>query len=234
MHLTTFGLLAITSLVLAAPLEDRNYHVGDRGAYVSAWNAGQPAQSQSYAPAPSAGAWSPPSGAPSGAAGGAPAAPTEVSSKPFALSNGFPNVKNPSSQLTDIFLDAQGTLPNGPPPAKAPSTETVNSLRLVAFNEIWEVFFFTQLLSNVTNGVPGYQFQDGAFKDKVVKILTTIIAQEELHALNANGALAHFNAGPIQACEYNAPVDNFHDAIALASTFTDVVMGTLADVNVVS
>ena len=52
--------------------------------------------------------------------------------------------------------------------------------------------------------------------------------------LNANNALRNFNAGPIQACSYNAPVDNFHDAIFLASTFTDIVLGTLADISVVS
>jgi hypothetical protein len=51
-----------------------------------------------------------------------------------------------------------------------------------------------------------------------------------LHALDANGALAHFNAGPIQPCQYKFPTTNFKSAIALASTFTDVVLGTLQDV----
>jgi len=42
--------------------------------------------------------------------------------------------------------------------------------------------------------------------------------------------LNHFNAGPIQPCQYNFPVSNIEDAITLASTFTDVVLGTLQDV----
>jgi hypothetical protein len=48
--------------------------------------------------------------------------------------------------------------------------------------------------------------------------------------LNANGALAHFNAQPIQPCKYVFPVTNYTQAISLAATFTDVVLGTLQDV----
>jgi len=57
------------------------------------------------------------------------------------------------------------------------------------------------------------------------------VAQEELHALNANGGFAkNSGLGPILPCEYIFPVDNFLDAIALASTFTDVVLSTLPDI----
>jgi len=61
-------------------------------------------------------------------------------------------------------------------------------------------------------------------------VLEAVIAQEELHTLNANGALVHFNTNPIQACRYVFPTTDFRSAIALASTFTDVVLGTLQDV----
>jgi hypothetical protein len=238
MQPTIFGLCALTSLVSAVPLDNRDYHYGDRGAYASAYNnAGSWPSQQSNAPTPSyssapasGSAWSPPSGGQSNS----PAGPQQASNKPFSLDNGFPTIQNPSTALTNIELAAHGTLSNAPPPANAPSAETVKSLRLIAFNEIFEVFYFTELLKNVTEGVPGYGFQDQALKQKVINELTAIQAQEELHALNANGALAHFNAGPIQPCTYNAPVDNFQDAIALASTFTDVVLGTLGDVAVVS
>lgn len=54
--------------------------------------------------------------------------------------------------------------------------------------------------------------------------------QEELHALDASNALAHFGIDPIEPCHYTFPVDNFDEAIILASTFTDVVLGTLQDV----
>lgn len=147
----------------------------------------------------------------------------------FPLSNGFPKVANPSSQLTAIEQQAHGTLPNGsPPPSITADTET--SLELIAFNELFEVAFFTELLSNVTNNVTGFQFANGNSRNVVITALTAIQAQEELHALNANGALAHFGLSPIQPCEYNFPVSDFPSAIGLASTFTDVVLGTLQDV----
>jgi hypothetical protein len=101
---------------------------------------------------------------------------------------------------------------------------------LIAFNELWEVAFFTELLFNISNDVPGYQFQDNTQKQAVIDIITAVQSQEELHLLNANNALAHFNASIIQPCIYNAPVDNFQDAIKLAAVFTDVVLGTLGDI----
>jgi hypothetical protein len=156
---------------------------------------------------------------------------TIVSAVPFSfpLSNGFPKITNPSSQLTAIEDQAHGTLPNGPPPPSI-TADTETSLELIAFNELFEVAFFTELLSNVTNNVPGFQIIDSNECKTVIAALTAVQAQEELHALNANGALAHFGASPIQPCKYNFPVSDFNSAIALASTFTDVVLGTLQDV----
>jgi hypothetical protein len=158
-----------------------------------------------------------------------------VSAAPFSfpLSNGFPTIANPSSALTAIELAAHGSLPNGGPPPTI-TDDTLTSLRLIAFNELAEVAFFTELIYNITNGVEGYHKHDIANDDQglafVLNALTAIQAQEELHLLNANGALAHFNAGPIQPCQYAFPVSKFKDAIALAATFTDVVLGTLQDV----
>lgn len=54
--------------------------------------------------------------------------------------------------------------------------------------------------------------------------------QEELHALNANSALKNFKSEPLQPCKYRFPVSDLPSAIALASTFTSVVLGTLQDV----
>lgn len=45
--------------------------------------------------------------------------------------------------------------------------------------------------------------------------------------LAANGVLANAKAETIQPCQYSFPVDNFDDAIALAQTFTEVVLGVL-------
>ncbi len=152
---------------------------------------------------------------------------TLVSAAPFSfpLPDGFPN---PSAQtVTAIETAAHGSLPNGPPPPSL-TPDTLTSLRLIAFNELTEVAFFTELVANITNKVDGYTDIDD--RGSVLAALNAIVAQEELHALNANGALAHFNAGPIQPCEYSFPVSNFKDAIGLAATFTDVVLGTLQDV----
>lgn len=157
---------------------------------------------------------------------------TVVSAAPFSfpLANGFPTIANPSGQLTDIEKQAHGSLPNGPPPAII-TDDTLTSLRLIAFNELAEVAFFTELISNITNKVHGYDnIGDDQTRNYILTALTAVQAQEELHALNANGALAHFKKDPIQPCKYNFPVSNFKDAITLASTFTDVVLGTLQDV----
>lgn len=145
----------------------------------------------------------------------------------FPLSNGFPVVANPSQQLTGIEIQAHGILPNGPPPPTV-QPDTLTSLRLIAFNEIFEVAFFTSLIQNITSNVDGYTNIPN--KDAVLAELIAVQAQEELHALNANGALAHFKADPILPCQYVFPVTDFQSAIALASTFTDVVLGTLQDV----
>lgn len=157
--------------------------------------------------------------------------PALVSAAPFSfpLANGFPNVANPSDQLTAIQNKAHGSLPNGGPPASI-TPNTLTSLQLVAFNELAEVAFFTELISNVTNNVEGYRIQDGPSRKFILDNLIAVQAQEELHTLNANGAVNHFSQKPIQPCQYDFPVSNFEDAIALAATFTDVVLGTLGDI----
>lgn len=144
----------------------------------------------------------------------------------FPLKNGFPNPSQ--DQIIAIEKQADGTLPNGPPPASL-SAEGIKNLQLIALNELFEVAFFSELVYNVTNKVPGYDLGYG--HEYVLDSLTAIVAQEELHLLNANGALKKFGAQPIEPCKYAFPVYDFQSAIALAGTFTDVVLGTLQDVN---
>ena len=85
-------------------------------------------------------------------------------------------------------------------------------------------------MSNLTNKVPGYDL--GARQGYVVETIEAIVAQEEMHVLNANGALKHFNQVEIEPCKYNFPaVTDYSSAIALAATFTDLVLGTLQDVS---
>jgi hypothetical protein len=144
----------------------------------------------------------------------------------FPLSNGFPNPS--AAQTLQIEKDAHGTLPNGPPPSTL-SAEGITNLQLIALNELFEVAFFTELVYNLTNKVTGYDLGYG--HEYVLDSLNAIVAQEELHLLNANGALAHFNQAPIQPCKYSFPVTDFQSAIALAGLATDLVLGTLQDVN---
>jgi hypothetical protein len=254
------GSLALASLVSAAPLEvekrgsisygDRTEHLkayqgqgsappsGGNSGNSGSWGGSSGGGSSSAAPPSNGGyytstaaSYAPPSQtSASYSSGSSEAASLGDNPFKFPLSNGFPNIQNPSSALTQIEQQAHGTLPNGPPPPAAPAADDLTSLRLIAFNELWEVAFFTELLANLTNEVPGYQFQDPNQRQALIAEITAVQAQEELHALNANGALAHFNAGPIQPCVYDAPVDNLQDALTLAQTFTDVVLGTLGDI----
>ncbi|KAH7109826.1 late sexual development protein [Dendryphion nanum] len=144
----------------------------------------------------------------------------------FPLKNGFPNPND--DQLVGIEKNAFGTLPNGPPPPKI-SAEGLTNLKLIALNELFEVAFFNELLHNITDKAPGYDLGYG--HQYVLDAISAIISQEELHALNANGALEHFGQAQILPCKYSFPVTDFQSAIALASTFTDLVLGTLQDVN---
>lgn len=144
----------------------------------------------------------------------------------FPLKNGFPDPNN--DQLLGIEKGAFGTLPNAPPPEKV-SPEGITSLKLIAANELFEVAFFNELLHNVTEKAPGYDLGYG--HEYTIDALRAIISQEELHALNANGALAAFKEAEIEPCKYQFPVTDFQSAIGLAALFTDLVLGTLQDVN---
>jgi hypothetical protein len=235
------GSLALISLVSAVPVEKRGtISYGDRSDHVSAYQASASASGGSWGGNGGySGSYS--SSAPqqtSSSHGAPPPSSSDSGSNPFKfpLSNGFPNIASGSQQLQQIQEQAHGTLPiaapaapNAPPPAR-PAEDDLLSLRFIAFNELWEVAFFTELLANVTNNVPGYQFQDAHERQTVIDAITAVQAQEELHTLNANGALTKFNAGPIQPCTYVAPVSDFTSAIKLAAKFTDVVLGTLPDV----
>lgn len=147
------------------------------------------------------------------------AAPTIRGASP-----GFPTPNQ--QQLNDIEVQAGGRLSNAPPPPKlAPSTLT--ALQLIAFNELFEVAFFSSLLANITSGVSGYEL-DGQ-DDELPAIIKNILAQEELHALDAITTLEHFNAFAPSPCSYTFPTTNLTAALSLAETFTALVLGTLQD-----
>ncbi|ENH64774.1 hypothetical protein FOC1_g10000911 [Fusarium oxysporum f. sp. cubense race 1] len=62
-------------------------------------------------------------------------------------------------------------------------------------------------------------------------MLTTVVAQEELHAINAINILKHFQVPAPLPCKYHFPTTNIDDAFALAESFTMLVVGTLQDVS---
>ncbi|TKA83652.1 hypothetical protein B0A55_00445 [Friedmanniomyces simplex] len=144
----------------------------------------------------------------------------------FPLSNGFPNVSNDT--LRQIEQTAQGTLPNGPPVTHL-NTTSITIFELIAFNELFEVAFFSSLINNITSNYEGFGIGSSVLKDFVLKSLDAVLAQEELHNLGANGILANAGQDKIEPCEYVFPTASFDDAIALARTFTDLVLGTLQD-----
>ena len=158
---------------------------------------------------------------------------------PYPLPDGFPNPS--ASELQKIEQLAGGSFPTLAGPSSI-SAESAANLRLIAFNEIFEVAYFTDLLANITKGVKGYT-DLGAFpKAFVEEALTAVInvrisvivlflltsqQQEQLHAFSANLALTAFGMAAIQPCKYTFPVTSVNEALALAGTFTDLVLGTL-------
>ena len=87
----------------------------------------------------------------------------------YPLPNGFPNLN--ATALAEVFKLAGGPIPNGPLPTSLKAGGT-QALQLIAANEEFEVAYFSELLSNVTNDVPGYDVKD---KDYVVKTLTAVL-----------------------------------------------------------
>lgn len=100
----------------------------------------------------------------------------------------------------------------------------------IAYGEIFEVAYFTALIYNITNDIPGYEIGSDAVRGAILDALTVVQAQEELHAIGINGILQSAGRKPMGACEYTFPVSTFDDAIAQIATFTDVLaLGGLQD-----
>ncbi|KAH8806145.1 hypothetical protein F5884DRAFT_680000 [Xylogone sp. PMI_703] len=144
--------------------------------------------------------------------------------------DGFPNPN--ATQLESINKRADGSLSNAPPPPKL-GPGSITAFQALAFGEEFEVAYFQSLLDNVTNNVPGFETYGTYGKKELQKILTTIVAvsrtQEELHSINAISTLQHFNQTAPLPCKYQFPTTNIRDAIAVAESFTLLVIGALQD-----
>ena len=86
------------------------------------------------------------------------------------------------SELSLIEKAAHGTLPNGSPPPVV-SNKGITNLKLIAFNELFEVAFFNELLTNITENVEGYRFLDEGDRDFVTRSLKAILAVSTLPTL---------------------------------------------------
>ncbi|KAH6659180.1 late sexual development protein [Truncatella angustata] len=142
--------------------------------------------------------------------------------------DGFPAPDD--QQLLLIETQAGGVLSDEAPPPKL-SEGAIANFQLIAFNEQFEVAFFSSLIENITNNVEGYQSVPGmANTGALLEILKNVKAQEELHVISAKDVLKHFNASLVpEPCEYKFPTTDLESALSLAVTFTSVVLGTLAD-----
>ncbi|KAF2964399.1 hypothetical protein GQX73_g9164 [Xylaria multiplex] len=142
--------------------------------------------------------------------------------------DGFPDPN--AQQLLSIEQQADGLLSNLPPPPSL-SQAGITNFQLIAFNENLEVRFFEEIISNITNHVPGFESKTSRYSEAaLLEILKTVKAQEELHALTAITTLEHFNAPLVpEPCIYNFPSTTLEEALNLAETLTAVVLGTLQD-----
>ncbi|KAI1266892.1 hypothetical protein F5Y18DRAFT_380835 [Xylariaceae sp. FL1019] len=147
--------------------------------------------------------------------------------QPGSFPSGFPTPN--AQQVLAIEHQALGKLSNANPPPKL-SQAGVTNFQLILFNENTEVAFFSELIANITNNVPGYDYiSENRSKAEIVEILKTVLAQEELHAITAKNILDKFGAFAPSPCTYKFPVSSLEDAINLAETLTAVVLGTLQD-----
>ncbi|GKU16013.1 unnamed protein product [Fusarium langsethiae] len=144
-------------------------------------------------------------------------------------SNGFPSPD--AEQLNSISLQAGGKLPGAPLPTSLGDGSTV-AFQLIAFNELFETAYFSSLLYNVTHSIEGFKVDDDK-RAEAEKILKTIIAQEEQHALGALATLKSAGKFAPSPCKYQFPTTDLKTAILLAGTFTDAVLGALQDANVI-
>lgn len=93
-----------------------------------------------------------------------------ISGPIFPLPDGFPWPD--TSQLQIIEQQASGTLSNSSLPGNI-SMEGLKDFQLIAFNELAEVAFFTELLSNITNNVEGYMI-NAEKRDFIISTITAV------------------------------------------------------------
>ena len=92
------------------------------------------------------------------------------------------------SELNVIEQNAHGTLPNGAPPPVI-SNRGILNLKLIAFNELFEVAFFSELITNITENVDGYRFTDDDDRTQTLSWLKVILAVSLVNRGSCSGSL---------------------------------------------
>lgn len=105
-------------------------------------------------------------------AGLASAAPAVTRDFTDPTTNGFPNPN--AQQLMIIEKEADGQISNAPPPPTL-ANSSLTAFQLIAFNELFEVAFFSSLVYNITNNVTGFE-TDADERMKLLNILDTVTA----------------------------------------------------------
>ena len=128
----------------------------------------------------------------------------------FPLLDGFPT-PNPA-QLAEIQRLAGGTLPNQPLPTNL-SQDAIATLKLLAHNELYEVAFFTELLSNITTAAPGYGANDTAPLDRLllvrqIEAIKNVSIRHPSSSLHANPSISKKSSTPSPPTPSSSPQNN--------------------------
>lgn len=102
----------------------------------------------------------------------ASAAPSAKRAYSAPTTDGFPDPT--AAQLAAIEALADGQLPNQAPPTTLASS-SLTAFQLIAFNENFEVAFFSSLIDNITADAPGYNLSPRQ-KSEVLTVLKTVKA----------------------------------------------------------
>jgi hypothetical protein len=147
----------------------------------------------------------------------------------WPLSNGFPYITNGSKAWEDLTVQAHGSISNAPsPPSIAP--EDAEYLKVIYLQEMYEVWFMTQVLQNITNNATGFEITDPGTKTAATERLIGMQAVEMWHALQAQSIVEAVTGATPQPCTYQSPVATFEEAMLLLVNITGVVMASLEDV----
>ncbi len=87
---------------------------------------------------------------------------------------GFPAPN--AQQLQAINRQADGTLAVGGPTPPPLNKSSIATFQLIAFNELFEVAFFTSLIQNITTGNFDAKFRSTDRRDELVSVLETVLA----------------------------------------------------------